>query len=89
YRYFIYVLGLLSLILSFNSIELHFNLPLVIISIFIVISEIKAIPLSENSVLSLLGVQAIFALTIAPIFNVLISLVVAIFIRDLFQVYYF
>jgi diguanylate cyclase (GGDEF)-like protein len=89
YLYFIYALGVVSLLLSFSRIELHFNLALVIISIFIVISEIKAIPLSENSVLSLLGVQAIFALTIAPIFNVLISLVLAIIIRDLFQVYYF
>ncbi len=89
YIYFMYALGLSSLILAFDSNAINFNLTLVIITAFIVISEIKAIPLSENSVLSLLGVQAIFALSIAPIFDVLISLVCAMIIRDLFQVYYF
>ncbi|MGD1819905.1 MAG: GGDEF domain-containing protein [Pleomorphochaeta sp.] len=90
YLYSIYFLGVLTLIISFiqkNPFEV--NPALIILTIFMIITEIKAISPSENVYFSLMGIFVIFALSLAPAFEVIISLIITLIFVDIIRVYYF
>lgn len=87
YIYLVYTLGILTMIFSYSKSSIQFNLTLFLIIIFIIVSEVKSISLSENSFLSLLSVFAVFSLSIVPIFSSLIAICIASIIVDIIRVY--
>lgn len=88
YLYFVYSLGVLAFILSyFLTTSMGLNISLMITTLFMIISEVKSISLSENSNFSLLGIIAIFSLTITTLFSSILSLIVALTIVNIIRVY--
>lgn len=87
YLYFVYFLGILAFILSYSQDSIQFNISILVITIFIIVTEFKSISLSESSFLSLLSIFAVFSLTLVPVFTAIISLIIAVVIVDIVRVY--
>ncbi len=90
YLYFVYLLAIVSIILaSINNSIVQINLTLILLTIFMVITEINAISTSESSFFSLFGLLSVYSLSITNVFSSIIYLAIALLIVNFIRVYIF